>query len=306
MFGLVTTGHVIEAFLYKKRFCWVLIMGAAWELASFVTRALGAHNQQSQSLIIVSQLLLLLAPLWVNAFAYMTVGRLIHFFHPSQRVGRVKGSSVAKYFVWADIVSFLVQGTGGSMLSPGSSAHTMKIGLDTYMAGVGLQEGFILVFIGLIVKFQRDMLEVERKGEVRLGRERWRGLVWTLYAVLVLISVRIIYRLIEYSRGTNPSNPLPFHEAYTYALDGLPMFLAIFILNVMHPGRVLTGPDSEFPKLSRQEKKLLKAQNKAAKADKKAAKKKGKGATLTDERGCGWNSLQEPEVELGERRPVGS
>jgi RTA1 like protein len=205
-------------------------MGAAWELASFITRALGAHNQQSQTLVIVSQLLLLLAPLCasdslptsftlsavalkisrivllsvhlfstntpvgVNAFAYMTVGRMIHFFHPSQRVGRVKGSSVAKYFVWADIVSFLVQGTGGSMLSPGNSAQTMKTGLDTYMAGVGLQEGFIIVFIGLIVKFQRDMLEVERKGEVRLGRERWRGLVWTLYAVLLLISVSFIRR----------------------------------------------------------------------------------------------------------------
>ena len=204
-------------------------MGAAWELASFITRALGAHNQQSQTLVIVSQLLLLLAPLCasdslpprlfapsavalkilrivlllihflsantpigVNAFVYMTVGRMIHFFHPSQRVGRVKGSSVAKYFVWADVVSFLVQGTGGSMLSPGSSAQTMKIGLDTYMAGVGLQEGFIIVFIGLIVKFQRDMLEVERKGEVRLGRERWRGLVWTLYSVLLLISVGFV------------------------------------------------------------------------------------------------------------------
>lgn len=119
---------------------------------------------------------------------------MIHFFHPSQRVGRVKGSSVAKYFVWADVVSFLVQGTGGSMLSPGNSAQTMKIGLDTYMAGVGLQEGFIIVFIGLIVKFQRDMLEVERKGEVTLGRERWRGLVWTLYAVLLLISVSFVRR----------------------------------------------------------------------------------------------------------------
>ena len=109
--------------------------------------------------------------------------------------------------------------------------------------------------------------------------------------------------MIEYSRGTNPTNPPPFHEAYAYALDGLPMFLAIFILNIMHPGRVLVGPGSEFPKLSRKEKKLLKAQNKAAKAEKKAAKK-GKGSTPKDEHGNGWENLQESGVELGERRAV--
>lgn len=75
------------------------------------------------------------------------------------------------------------------MLSPGNSSSTIKLGLDVYMGGVGLQEGFILVFVGLIFKFQREMIEVERKGEIRVGRERWRGLVWVLYAVLALISV---------------------------------------------------------------------------------------------------------------------
>jgi hypothetical protein len=33
----------------------------------------------------------------------MVLGRLIHFFHPEHRVWRIKGISVAKYFVWADV-----------------------------------------------------------------------------------------------------------------------------------------------------------------------------------------------------------
>ena len=74
----------------------------------------------------------------------MTLGRLIHFFHPARRILRVKASSITKYFVWCDIVSFLVQGAGGSMLSPGSSAQTQKLGLNVYMGGVGLQEFFIV------------------------------------------------------------------------------------------------------------------------------------------------------------------
>jgi hypothetical protein len=56
----------------------------------------------------------------------------------------LKASSIAKYFVWADIASFLVQAAGGMLLNPGTDADVQKIGLKVYMAGVGVQEGFIL------------------------------------------------------------------------------------------------------------------------------------------------------------------
>jgi hypothetical protein len=74
----------------------------------------------------------------------MTFGRLVHFFHPERRCTGLKASSIAKYFVWADIASFLVQAGGGMMLNPGSDDDVQKIGLKVYMAGVGVQEGFIV------------------------------------------------------------------------------------------------------------------------------------------------------------------
>jgi hypothetical protein len=77
----------------------------------------------------------------------MTFGRLVHFFHPDRRCAGLKAPSIAKYFVWADIASFLVQGAGGSMLNPGNGADAQKIGLKVYMAGVGVQEGFIVGFM---------------------------------------------------------------------------------------------------------------------------------------------------------------
>ena len=83
------------------------------------------------------------------------------------------------------------------------------------------------------------------------------------------IKLRIIYRLIEYASGNGPNNPLPYHEAYFYCLDATPMFLAALIMCISHPGHFLKGPNSEFPKLSRKEKKAAKA---AAKAAKKGSK----------------------------------
>jgi hypothetical protein len=38
------------------------------------------------------------------------------------------------------------------------------------------------------------------------------------------------------------------HEALLYCLEALPMLIAIALWNVSHPGKLLVGPDSEFPK----------------------------------------------------------
>lgn len=84
---------------------------------------------------------------------------------------------------------------------------------------------------------------------------------------LIVKKARIIYRLIEYASGDNPSNPLPYHEVYFYALDALPMSLAIILMCITHPGHVLKGPKSEFPKLSKSQKKAAKRAAKMGKDD---------------------------------------
>jgi hypothetical protein len=64
-----------------------------------------------------------------------------------------------------------------------------------------------------------------------------------------VIQVRTVYRLIEFGPGLTADNPLVSNEVYPFALDALPMSLALTMLNAMHPGFVLRGTDSEFPSL---------------------------------------------------------
>lgn len=52
------------------------------------------------------------------------------------------------------------------------------------------------------------------------------------------------------------------------------MLLALLILCVFHPGRILVGAESEFPRVSRKEKKAIKKEKK----DKKKAEKEEKKA----------------------------
>ena len=57
--------------------------------------------------------------------------------------------------------------------------------------------------------------------------------------------MRIIFRIIEYSKGL--TSTIPNHEAYQYCLDSLPMLLALVLLNIVHPGRVMKGKDCDLP-----------------------------------------------------------
>jgi hypothetical protein len=176
----------------SQRFAWVLIMGAAWETAAFITGAMGAHDQQSSNLSLAHTLLFLLAPLWINAFAYMTFARMLHFYLPDQRIWRIRGAALAKYFVWADVLAFLVQAAGASMTGPGASASTLQNGLHVYTAGIGLQEAFVLFFITLMIGFHRKAAALEHTDAIQVFRGHgWRQPLYALYSVLFVITVRL-------------------------------------------------------------------------------------------------------------------
>ncbi|KAI5463524.1 RTA1 like protein-domain-containing protein [Mariannaea sp. PMI_226] len=269
LFGLTTIIHLVQAIIYKKRYCWVVIMGAAWELAAFVVKTIGAHSQQNLSFVIWGTLLFLLAPLWINAFAYMTVARMVYFRMPDKKIWGIRAIRLGTLFIWLDIVCFLVQAGGGSLLSGDNSAKTIRLGQKIYMLGIGIQLAFIVVFGSMACYFYFKLAKLE--GHSNLGRIKY--LIWTMLAVLLLVIVRIIFRLCEFGPGVNDHNPILTHENYGFLLDAFPMLFALVLLNIVHPGLILQGPDSDFPHLSRQEKKVLKQQKKADKAQRKAEKK---------------------------------
>ncbi|KAM0421377.1 hypothetical protein ACHAPT_010912 [Fusarium lateritium] len=250
MFGLSTVAHLVQAVVLKKPFCWVIVMGALWECICFILRALGAKDQQESGYMIVSTLLLLLAPLWINAFAYMTVARLVYFLHPRRRLAGLSAQWLAKCFVTVDVICFIIQAAGGAMLADQDDSDTAKLGKKVYMAGVGVQLGCVLVFLTVHTMFYREITRHTRHTRTRKLKvqKSWtKALLWVIYVVLGLIVVRIIFRLVEFSQGASTSNPILRHEEYQLYLDALPMLIALVVLNVVHPGMVLEGPDSSFP-----------------------------------------------------------
>ena len=178
----------------------------------------------------------------------MVFGRIVYFYAPTRKVWFFSASLLALIFVCLDIVCFFVQIIGGSMAGPGTDPKTQRRGLNLYMAGIGLQEGFVVLFSILVIIFHREQLQAERIGRLSADKLKgWRMLVWTLYVCLLAITVRIVYRLAEFSGGVGHENPLPSNEPLLYVLESVPMWIALFVWNIVHPGRFIHGPDAKMP-----------------------------------------------------------
>ncbi|KAH9895365.1 RTA1 like protein-domain-containing protein [Xylariomycetidae sp. FL2044] len=250
LFGMATLLHILQAIRYKKAYCSVIIMGSLWETAGYLFRAANTRDQQNTSLYMIWLAFNSLAPIWINAFVYMILGRLVWTFLSAQRIMKIRAPTLAALFVLLDIAAFLVQAFSVALMTPTASADQILLGTHIYMGGLGVQQFFMVIFLVFVIRFQAGARLAERKGEHR-GRgfsrgylSGWRGQVLTEYLALVFITVRIVFRLCEYSNGNNPT-VLQTVEVYFYALDGVPMFIAVVLFNIVHPGRIM--PKTKMP-----------------------------------------------------------
>ncbi|KAH0430446.1 rta1 domain protein [Colletotrichum camelliae] len=249
LFGLSTLVHLVQAVMYQQRYCWVIIMAGIWETSTFVLRTLGAKNGRVLPFYIISSLTFMLAPLWIKAYAYMVGVRIVHFSLLDRRVFRIKASYMTKLFVGADLVCFGVQGAGGSMLSGQGSASTIQTGKVLYTAGCIVQLAFIAVFTVVVVQLHSKV----RQNPPSSCKVNSLQLIWVIFIILILIFVRLIFRLVEFGPG-GMNETIMTTEVYATCLDAVPMAIALVILNVFHPGRMLS--QAAFDRVTKEESEM--------------------------------------------------
>lgn len=250
LFALTTAGHVAQAIIYRKGYSWVIIVSALLQTVNYIFRVVSIKNPTSDAPAIIWFVLILIAPLWTNAYVYMVMGRMVYNFTSTAKLAGIKAWRFTLYFVLLDIVAFLAQLAGASSAAgPHTPRDQVLRGVHIYMGGIGLQQAFIFLFVFLAIKFHRGLL---REAQTSKTSQALR-LLYVLYAALFLITVRIIFRLVEYSDGIDST--IPNHEAYQYCFDSLPMLVALVLFNIYHPGKIMPGKESDFP--SRKERKRL-------------------------------------------------
>ncbi|KAL1995977.1 hypothetical protein VTN49DRAFT_512 [Thermomyces lanuginosus] len=278
LFGTLIFIHLIQAILYRRRYCWVIIMAAIWEAGAFALRVQATLDQTKDGALVPSVLLIYLAPILLNAFVYMVFGRMVYYYIPEKKIAGIRAERMALIFVWLDIFAFITQAVGGSM-SADDESNVGVIGSRIYTGGIAVQQCFIFCFTGLLIKFHRVML---RGGGIPEKGSQWRVLVYVMYFTLFTITTRIIYRLAEFAQGTQEDKltVLTTKEVFFYVFEAVPMLFGMSAWNIWHPGRIMVGPEGDFPRLSRKEKKAMRKEKKEQKKAQKQAKKEAKEEEL--------------------------
>ncbi|KAM0141532.1 hypothetical protein ACHAO1_001720 [Botrytis cinerea] len=244
LFGLTTIAHLTQAILHRRAYCWVIIVSGIAQTLAYIFRVISIKNPASFGNYAAWFILILIAPLFTNAFAYMVMGRMIWNYAIEAKIWKITAWRFGLYFVILDVAALLIQIYGAATAaSDNASADETLQGLHVYMVGVGIQQFFIFVFLFFAFKFHQTLRSQSRQN-VYTSRQAW-SLLYALYAVILLITIRIIFRLVEYSQGLKSS--IPNHEAFQYSLDSVAMLFALVILNIFHPGRIMADSDSSIP-----------------------------------------------------------
>ncbi|KAL4860864.1 hypothetical protein BDV12DRAFT_191453 [Aspergillus spectabilis] len=272
LYGCCFFLHLYLTWRTKKKFCWVVTMGCAWLTVGFGLRAKAAHHISGIGDFIPQSIIIFLGPLWLNGFIYMVMGRMVHMLLTRDRIYNISARRITLIFVILDIVAFFVQASSSGPMAS-DDPDTADLGVYIMMAGVAIQQAFISFFVVLAVRFHyklitgtRDSQRYSMNENLVRGAESdsatvkpviytvpWRRLLYALYLTLGLITIRNIFRLIEFSDGVH--GYIAVHEAFFYSLDALPIFAGLTVMAVVHPSCVLHGPGSEFPPKEKKDKK---------------------------------------------------
>jgi hypothetical protein len=230
LFALTTGFHVFQILKKRSWFMTPFIIGGLFETIGYIGRILSSNDSLALSPYIMQTLLLLLSPALFAASIYMILGRLI-LLTGGERYALVRRTWLTKIFVGGDVISFLMQGAGGGIMS--SSASGMKSGEKIIIGGLFVQILFFGLFFITAILFQ-----IRGKEHLRSLRSNipWKRHLFALYATSILILVRSVFRVVEYIQGN--AGFLLRHEIFLYVFDAVLMFAVMVILNVSHPGNI--------------------------------------------------------------------
>lgn len=152
-------------------------------------------------------------------------------------------------FISADLTCLNVQSAGGGLLG-NDDPNTVQIGTYIIVAGLVLQ---VVVFVGFVWCCLLFHSRFQKQISSRIVPEPsvpWETSLYVLYGTSLLILLRNIYRVAEFSMGKG--GYLERHEWPVYALDAVPMLGTMLCYIIWHPGFLLSvkSRDSVFELVS--------------------------------------------------------
>ncbi|KAL4918376.1 RTA1 like protein-domain-containing protein [Aspergillus aurantiobrunneus] len=227
LFLAATVFHCWKAWRTRARFCIPFCIGGLFEVIGYGGRADCTNKTGELGPYIIQSVFILLGPVLFAASVYMFLARLMRSVG-AEKYSLIRVEWLTKTFVAADIISFIVQGSGAGLMATDGMADTAK---GIVIGGLMVQIVAFGFFIITSIAFEARMRRAPTSPE-----GCWQGHLYPLYAVSSLIMVRSVFRVIEYAMGQK--GYLLSHEWTMYVFDAVLMSGVMVVWGWWHPGSI--------------------------------------------------------------------
>lgn len=205
-------------------------------IAGFATRLAGAYHTDNLTYLIVSTVLIMSGPPIYALINYLILSRILYYIpylaplHPGR---------VATTFVGLDGVCEILIGQGAwRMVNSSMTPAQRKLGANMVKASLCLQAVLFGAFGLLAAQFHR------RANKAGVLKQDLRVLLRVMYVSATIVTIRCIYRLVEYIEGWDSA--IYQNEVYFWIFEASIMFINTAMLNMFHPGKRLPKSNSVF------------------------------------------------------------
>ncbi|KAK2684082.1 RTA-like protein [Fusarium oxysporum f. sp. vasinfectum] len=146
LFGAAGIAHFIMMFPYRAAFPIPMIIGCGMEAAAYWFRSRSHDNLRQTLPFLIQNLLVLVAPPFLAATIYMSLGRITRALK-AQEASLISLRWITKLFVLVDLICFATQ-TAGAIMSGSEDLEEAKRGQTIIIGGLVLQ---ILAFALFII-----------------------------------------------------------------------------------------------------------------------------------------------------------
>ncbi|KAK3384802.1 RTA1 like protein-domain-containing protein [Podospora didyma] len=258
--------HIYQCIHFKSwRLTGLYVFCAAIFTAGFIVREMGAYDYQNLVKYIVSICLIYAAPPLLELANYNVLGRILYYV---PHLSPIHPGRVITTFTFISGVVEALNGNGASYSANQSLPQSKQdMGRALLKAALLIQIVVIALFLLLAAVFHRRCIQAGIKSK------NLKNALYTLYGSTALLTVRTIYRIVEYwsiadlhfGPGMDP-NSLSLiirQERYFYVFEAMLMVLNHYLMNVRHPrkylpkstktyldknGRETTGPGYKDPR----------------------------------------------------------
>ncbi|KAI0735122.1 RTA1 like protein [Earliella scabrosa] len=245
LFSITTLLHSYQAVRYRA--WWLIptvVIAGVGEVVGWGARVKGSYEPFARMPFIIQTSVLVLAPTPFVAALFIGFGRV------SERLGaqysRLSPSMYSKIFLTADIISLLVQGSGGGLAASSTEdPDQVRLGSNITLGGLIVQIISMSIFCCFMAEYawrrynDRPFRKVafDENAEQGIFDRHMKLLIAGICLSTMVIYIRCVYRVIEFADGFSGS--IAHNEVLFNVFDGAMVTLGFYILNFMHPGRLL-------------------------------------------------------------------